>query len=135
MVMVISKNALPEAGAMYVTISFKVFEIKNKSFVSNGNSAFVMNVRNNRKLLLNKAIYNAIKIEFNARSVTAYDVIVLDYHYTYYLNNYEIKNEKNKYYETYTDFKTKKRKKYLANKYELKEAYVVDYSPDTSSYE
>ena len=127
MSMVTSKNALPEMGAMFLTISFKVFEIKDRSFMHDGNSSFVMNVRANRKSLITKAIYNAVKREFPSRSVTPYDIIILDYHYTYYLTDYEIRNVKGKYYESYIDFKSKRRKKYLMDRYEIKNNYVGDY--------
>ena len=127
MAMIYSKNALPEQGALYVTISFKVFEIKNKTFVSDGNSYFYDNVRAHRKRMLSGAIYNAIKREFTNRTVTAYDIIIIEYHYTYYLDNYKIKRENGKYYESYTDFASKKRKKYLMDKNEIKNNYVGDY--------
>lgn len=126
--MVKSQNALPAAGALYVTISFKVVEINNKTFVSDGNSSYTLNVRNNRKKLLKNAIYNAIRREFPARTVTAYDIDINDYYYQYYLNDYEEVRKKNKYYETYIDLETKRRKAYLKDRFIIKDKNIVEYS-------
>lgn len=123
-----SKNALPTMGAIYVTISFSVYEIQNKKFISDGNSQFVFNVREHRKEILKGAIYNAIKREFPNRTVTAYDIIILDYYYSYFVRNYKITSENDKVYESYVDEETRQSKKFLKNRYELKETYVGDFN-------
>jgi hypothetical protein len=128
MPMVTSKNALPTAGAIYITIRFKVMEIKNKSYVSDGNSKFVTNVRASKKYILNRAIWNAVKKEFPTRSVTPYDILILEYHYTYYLDNYQIVEKKNKYYERYRDKQKKRTKYYAVDKEIIKDAYVGNYN-------
>lgn len=136
MPMIQTKSALPSMGALYVTIRFSVIEIKNKSFISDGNSSFVFNVRNSRKSLLNNAIYNAIKREFPNRTVAAYDIHILNYHYTYYLNDYEVitkqnKKKENRYFETYVDVETKKRKTYVKGRYEIKDNFIDTYRGNT----
>lgn len=131
MTMVTSKNALPTIGALYITISFKVLEVKNRSFISDGNSRYVNNVRKHRTELLKNAIYNAIKKEFPNRTVTAYDILIIEYHYTYYLNNYQIEEYDKKQYETFRDVETNKKKKYVIDKYMIKDNYIRSYRQST----
>jgi hypothetical protein len=127
--MINNKNALPTIGMLSITINFNVIEIQNKTFISDGNSAFVFNVRENRKKLLNNAIYNAVKREFPNRTVTPYNINILDYHYTYYLNDYKIIRENNKYYETYIDIETKRKKTFVKDLYTIRETNIGEYKP------
>lgn len=123
-----SKNALPTMGALYIVISFKTVET-GKTHISEGNSSFVYNVRANRKQLLSRAIYNAIRREFPNRTVTAYNITLIEQYYEYYLNEYKIEKDKktDKLYESYKDFETGKTKKYVKDKYTIKEVYIGEY--------
>lgn len=126
------QNALRTYGALYVTIGFKVMEIKDKTFISDGQSQFTYNVQKNRKQMLSNAIYNAVKKEFPNRTVTPYDIHILQYHYTYFLNDYDVYKNKddNKLHETYTDIKTGEKRDIERNKYELREKtyiFIPDY--------
>jgi predicted subunit of tRNA(5-methylaminomethyl-2-thiouridylate) methyltransferase len=122
---VYSKNALNTIGSMYITITFKVVEEKNKTFLSDGNSGFFFNVQKNRKRLLKNAIYNAIKRKFPNRTVTPYDILIIEYHYTYYIDNYQIVEDKKKYYEEFKDLQTNEIKRVEVDKYMLKDNFYL----------
>ena len=119
-----SNNAFPKAGNIFVTIEFKIVEIKDKKFISEGQSHFVSNVSKQRNEILRNAIYNAVKKEFPNRTVTPYNIKILEYHYSYYLEDYKIEEKDNKTYETYIDTETNERKYYLKDRYSLKEKEI-----------
>jgi hypothetical protein len=104
-----SKNALPTTGSIWVEITFKVIEIKNKIFRSQGQSAFFYNIRKNKNKALKNAIYNAYKKVFPAETKNMYDIIILHYQFNYYLSRYQIIEKDNKYYER---FREKNRTRY-----------------------
>jgi hypothetical protein len=126
-----SQNALPVPGALYVTISFQTIEVGNKTFFSDGNTHFCKNVKANKNLLKNQAIYNAVKREFPNRTVTPYNIQILEYHYQYFLNNYEeYRDKKNgKIYQKFTDFDTHKTKKYRVDLHTIKDKSIIEFKP------
>jgi hypothetical protein len=132
---VYSKNALNTMGAMYITITFKIVEIKGKTYLSDGNSGFFFNVQKNRKQMLKNAIYNAIKRQFPNRTVTPYDILIIEYHYTYYIDNYQIVEDKKKHYEEFTDIQTKEIKRVEVDKYILKDNFYLTIPDYNVNYE
>jgi hypothetical protein len=133
-----SKNALPTLGVLHLTIKFQVYsEPKDKYHIQEGNSYFNFDCRKNRKIMVNNAIYNAIKREFTGGSPVAYNIVILSYYYEYFFNHYEVIGKKNKkgetmLYERYTDIQTGKTKTYKEGLYVIsdKSKNVGDYKPN-----
>jgi hypothetical protein len=123
MVRVDNKNALPAKGSLYVEFTFNVIE-KKGNFKSQGQSRFYNNVRENKNKMLNDAIYNGVKKVFPSGTVTSYNIIIIYYNYTYYIDKYQIVEKNNKYYERFRD-KEKKRTRY----YVINDKNVI--APDT----
>lgn len=123
--LIYSKNALNTIGSLYITIYFKIIEIKNRKFLSDGNSGFFFNVQKNRHQMLKNAVYNAIKRKFPTRTVTPYDILIIEYHYTYFIDNYQIVEDKNKRYEEFTDSQNNEVKRVEVDKYILKDNFYL----------
>lgn len=138
--MVQSKQILSAPGYLSIDFTFKVLEIKRKTFFTHGNSAMTMNIKAHRNKIMKDAIYNGYKKKFPTGTYTMYDIIIMSYNIVYYVDRYMIvhkdverkdrKGKKHKetvYYEKYRD-KVKKRTVYS------KISDKKEYSPEQEGY-
>jgi hypothetical protein len=121
-----SKQILPAMGYLVIEFSFKVMEIKKKTFYCShplyGLSKTVKNVKSQYRKLMKNAIWNGVKKIFPNRSVTPYNIIIMTYNITYYLDNYMIVEKNNKYYERWRD---REKKRTVYSKISDKKEYEV----------
>lgn len=109
-----SKTPLPNYGRIYVDITFNIIE-KKGTFHEDGQSKYYKNVLAHKNKMLDDSIYNAVKKSFGNRTVTPYNIIILFYTYTYYIERYQIVEKKGKYYERFRDRKAKRTRYYVIN--------------------
>ena len=123
-----SKQILNAKGYLSIDFSFKVMEIKRKTFFTSGTSKVTNNVKANQKKIMKNAIYNGVKKKFPNRSITPYQIIILSYDIIYLEDRYQVIGKKNKkgkteYYERYRD-KENKRTRY--SKISSKKEYIPE---------